>query len=238
MCAKDDTRQGNRNSRDSAVAYPTILHRSPQFVGRGSTNYRSNSTEQSSSTSGSTEPAGMQVIRRSLCESDISPDIINTIMHCWRDTTQKQYSNYINKWLQFGGQGSSDPLHPTVKCVLRFLHSLYTKGMSYSSLNTARSAISNLCFTTDMDSHHVPIGKHFLICRYLKAVFNEIKPVPKYHFTWLVALVLDYLSTMWPLEKLSLKELTLKLVTLIALTTGQRSQTLTFLDVSNAYMHV
>ena len=41
---------------------------------------------------------------------------------------------------------------------------------------------------------------------------------------------------MWPLEKLSLKELTLKLVTLIALTTGQRCQTLTFLDLSDAYM--
>ena len=108
--------------------------------------------------------------------------------------------------------------------------------MSYSSLNTARSAISNLCFTSDMDSHHVPIGKHFLICRYLKGVFNEMKPVPKYHSTWPVDLVLDYLSTLWPLEKLSLKELTLKLVTLIALTTGQRCQTLTFLDISADYM--
>jgi hypothetical protein len=87
--------------------------------------------------------------------------------------------------------------------------------MSYSSLNTARSAISNLCFTSDMDSHHVPIGKHFLICRYLKGVFNELKPVPKYH---------------------TLKELTLKLVTLIALTTGQRCQTLSFLDISADYI--
>jgi hypothetical protein len=117
-----------------------------------------------------------------------------------------------------------------------FLHSLYKKGMSYSSLNTARSAISNLCFTSDMDSHHVPIGKHFLICRYLKGVFNEMKPVPKYHSTWPVDLVLDYLSTLWPLEKLSLKELTLKLVTLIALTKEQRCQTLTFLDISADYM--
>jgi hypothetical protein len=117
-----------------------------------------------------------------------------------------------------------------------FLHSLYKNGMSYSSLNTARSAISNLCFTSDMDSHHVPIGKHFLICRYLKGVFNEMKPVPKYHSRGPVDLVLDYLSTLWPLEKLSLKELTLKLVTLIALTTGQRCQTLTFLDISADYM--
>ncbi|CAB4039512.1 Hypothetical predicted protein, partial [Paramuricea clavata] len=243
MCAEDHSGQGNWNSCASTMDYPTNFYGSSQSVGRCSTDSQSNSPEpgsshvgQSSSTSGSTEVYGMQVIRRSLCESAIPTDIINTIMHSWRDSTHKQYGNYINKWLQFCVQGSYDPLHPTIKCVLMFLHSLYNKGISYSSLNTARSAISNLCFTSDMDSHHVPIGKHFLICRYLKGVFNEMKPVPKYHSTWPVYLVLDYLSTLWPLEKLSLKELTLNLVTLIALTTGQRCQTLTFLDISTDYM--
>ena len=48
--------------------------------------------------------------------------------------------------------------------------------------------------------------------------------------------VLDSLSLFWPLDEISLKELTLKLVMLIALTTGQRCQTLTFLDKSGQYM--
>jgi hypothetical protein len=87
-----------------------------------------------------------------------------------------------------------------------------------------------------MDSHHVTIGKHFLICRYLKGVFNEMKPVPKYHYTWPFDLVLVYFFHLVAFRKLSLKELTLKLVTLIALTTEQRCQTLTFLDVSADYM--
>ncbi|CAB4009624.1 Poly P3 [Paramuricea clavata] len=163
-------------------------HGSSQSVSQCSTDSQSNSPEpgsshigHSSSTSGSTEVYGMQVIQRSLCESDIPTDIINTIMHSWRDSTHKQYGNYINKWLQFCVQGLYDPLHPTIKCVLMFLHLLYNKGTSYFSLNTARSAISNLYFTSDMDSHHVPIGKHFLICRYLKGVFNEVKPVPKFY---------------------------------------------------------
>ncbi len=118
-----------------------------------------------------------------------------------------------------------------------FLHSLYTKGMSYSSLNTARSAISNLGLTPEASQSNVPIGRHLLVCRYLKGVFNELKPVPKYHATWSVDPVLDYLSTLWPLDRLSLKEVTLKLVILIALTTRQRCQTLTFLDISSEYMH-
>ena len=106
--------------------------------------------------------------------------------------------------------------------------------MNYSSLNTARSAVSNL----DIGQHpnHVSIGKHFLVSKYLKGVFHEIKPVPKYRSIWSLDPVLDYLFSLWPLDKLPFKELSLKLVLLVALTTGQRCQTLTFLDVSAEYM--
>lgn len=48
--------------------------------------------------------------------------------------------------------------------------------------------------------------------------------------------VLDYLRRFWPLDKLTRKELTLKLVMLIALTTDQRCQTLAYLDISEKYM--
>ena len=74
-----------------------------------------------------------------------------------------------------------------------FLHLLYRKGMSYSSLNTARSAVSNLDFDLGQDPNHVSIGKHFLVSKYLRSVFHEIKPVPKYRSIWSVDPVLDYL---------------------------------------------
>ena len=67
-------------------------------------------------------------------------------------------------------------------------------------------------------------------------MFNKLKPVPKYNNIWSVDTVLDYLRLFWPLDEINLKELTLKLVMLIALTTGQRCQTLTFLDISERYM--
>ena len=244
MCAKDYSGPGNRDSGGSSLDHPAIFYGGTQPIGCSTTaaSHQSSTPDssnlgRSSSSSRTTEAHGMQVIRRSLCESDIPTDIINTIMHSWRDGTHKQYNTYINRWLQFCVQETCDPLRPTVKCVLMFLHSLYTKGMSYSSLNTARSAISNLGLTPEASQSYVPIGRHLLVCRYLKGVFNELKPVPKYHATWLVDPVLDYLSTLWPLDRLSLKEVTLKLVMLIALTTGQRCQTLTFLDISSEYMH-
>ena len=60
--------------------------------------------------------------------------------------------------------------------------------------------------------------------------------MPKYNNIWSVDTVLDYLRLFWPLGEINLRELTLKLVMLIALTTGQRCQTLTFLDIAEQYM--
>ena len=132
---------------------------------------------------------------------------------------------YITKWLQFCSEGSHDPLHPTVRAVLSFLHSLFQNGLSYSVLNTARSAVSNIDMNDSDTPDYTPVGKHFLVCRYVKGVFNKLKPVPTYNSIWPVDTALDYVSLFWPLDEINLKEPALKLVTLTALTTGQRCQT-------------
>ena len=103
-------------------------------------------------------------------------------------------------------------------------------------MNTARSAVSNIGMSDSDAPSHTPVGKHFLVCRYLKGVFNKLLPVPQFKNIWSLDTVLDYLSLFWPLHEINLKELTLKLVMLIALTTGQRCQTLTFLDTSEQYV--
>ena len=127
-------------------------------------------------------------------------------------------------------------MHPTVNSLLEFLHKLYQQNLGYSALNTARSAVSNI----DEHSHptrlHTSVGKHPLVCRYLKGIFNKLKPVPKFHNIWSVDVVLEYLGSLWPLTQINRKALTLKLVMLIVLTTGQRCQTLTYMDISENYM--
>ena len=70
-----------------------------------------------------------------------------------------------------------------------------------------------------------------LISRFMKGVYFERKPNPRYIFTWDVSCVLKYLSTLFPLSKLSLKLLTFKLVALIALATAPRAQTLVSMDI-------
>ena len=110
------------------------------------------------------------------------------------------------------------------------------KGLNYPALNTARSAVSNIDINVVDVQDHTPVVKHFLVCRNLKGVFNKIKPVPTYNTIWPLETVLDYLSLFWPLDEINVKELTLKFVMLIALTTGHRCQTLTFLGISEQYM--
>jgi len=60
----------------------------------------------------------------------------------------------------------------------------------------------------------------------MKGVFNLRPPLPRYKFTWDVSKVLNYLADLYPLQTLSLKELTIKLAALLSLSTAQRSQTL------------
>ena len=55
----------------------------------------------------------------------------------------------------------------------------------------------------------------------------EFRPVfPKYAITWDVDLVLRYLELLFPINKLTLKELSYKVIMLIALLSGQKYQTL------------
>ena len=67
--------------------------------------------------------------------------------------------------------------------------------------------------------------------RFMKGLYNTLSPKPKYTFIWDVSVVLKYLSSLVPLEKLSLRLLTLKLTALIALSTAPRAQTLVSLDL-------
>ena len=130
VCTENNSRPGIRNSSNSLVDNSALFYGCTEPTNRNATCIQCFSSEPDSSNSGwSSSPTptpavdGMQVIRRSLQESEISPDIVDIIMHSWRDSTQKQYKVYINKWLQFSSERKNDPLHPTVPAVLFFLQS-------------------------------------------------------------------------------------------------------------------
>ena len=76
-------------------------------------------------------------------------------------------------------------------------------------------------------------GTNPLVCRLLKGVFQLKPSLPRYNTIWDVKTVLKHLSTLHSPQNLSLKNLTLKTTMLLALLSGQRSQTLQSLSIRN-----
>ena len=69
------------------------------------------------------------------------------------------------------------------------------------------------------------------ITRLIKGIYKIKPPLPKYTFTWDAEQLLNFIELLVPLEKLNLKELTLKTFGLIALKSGTRAQTMHLMDL-------
>ena len=83
-----------------------------------------------------------------------------------------------------------DPFRPPLTFLLDYLLREFKdgKGRSYSSLNTIRSAISAVV-TIDGNS----AGRHLLVSRFMKAVFQMKPSFSRCHTTWDSELLLTYI---------------------------------------------
>jgi len=239
MSSEDSSRAGHRDNDCAHVDNARMVYRRSESVDRAPAGFPRDqrcSIQSSATGSSSTAPQalshGMQIVRGHFLNHSVPPQITDIIMSSWKPGTQKQYNVYLHKWANFCAQRQVNSLSPTVTYILRFLHTLYQQDLSYSTLNTARSALSTLLMQHSSYGYHC-LTTHPLIIRYMKGIFNSRKPTPKYSETWNVNLVLDHLKTLHPLTDLSLKALSHKLVMLLALTSGQRCQTLAALNISN-----
>ena len=143
-------------------------------------------------------------------------------MQSWKSGTKKQYNTHINRWFCYCSKRKISPISPTLETVVEFLTELFNKGLGYETLNTARAALSAL----GINFEGFRIGNHPLIIRYMKGVFAARPSQPRYSEIWDVNKVLVYLKKLSPVKRLSLKDLTLKLVMLMALIQAARVQTL------------
>jgi len=147
----------------------------------------------------------------------------------WRAGTRKQYEGYLGRWRQYFGQRNINPFSPTVEEGINFLVELFEKGLGYSALNTARSALSSIITL----SSNISFGTHPLVRRFLKGGFESHPSLPRHNIIWDVGIVLDYLKTFQTAETLTLKMLTLKLNMILALISAQRCQTLKALSLDS-----
>ena len=110
--------------------------------------------------------------------------------------------------------------------MLKFLTELFHKGVSYSTMGTARSAICTflkLC-------GHMDINKFECVGRFMKGIFNERPALPKYNTIWDVKAVLDYLQS---IQNSTLFQLSCKVTMLFLLLSAQRCQTLHLIQLED-----
>ena len=122
--------------------------------------------------------------------------------------------------------GKDNPISPNINTVLAFLTSLYDKGLGYSSINTARSAISSfLQVSGKFDLHD-----NGRVSRFMKGVFNDRPALPRYKTIWDVGTVLCYLKSF---NDVTLLQLSCRLCVLFLLLSAQRCQTLHLIEVKD-----
>ena len=110
---------------------------------------------------------------------------------------------------------------------IEFLTEYFKTGVGYSSVNSARSALSSVIKPVC----YVPFGKSSLVCRLLKGIFNIRPASPRYVTTWDVTKVFTFIKSKPALTNCDLKTLSHRLAIILCLTTGQRDQTIKCLNL-------
>ena len=232
MSPENNTRQSNRSVNSTHLDNATLVHRDTepahgQTAHSASIKLTVDTTPQwrSSPAATSTTSNGLQSLWQSFQHRGISNDATAIILQSWSAGIQKQYQPYIAKWHRFCAEREFNPYNPPLNIVLDFLVHLLNQDLEYTTINTARSAISAIILPQGTTTYPI-------ISRFMKGIYRSKPPRPKYQTTWDVQPVLTYLSSLGTANNLNLKTLSLKLLMLVALVSAQRGQSLHMLDIT------
>ena len=154
-------------------------------------------------------------------------------MSSWAPGSIAQYECYISRWMSYCKDHSIDPFAAHFSEGIEFLSDLYLSSeLRYSAVNTARSALSSLLPKRD----GISFGKDHRVSRLLKGIFRLRPALPKYTVTWDVSLAFLCFIDLHRRGDISRKVMTMKLSLLLGLLAGQRSQTLSKLDLEYMFL--
>ncbi|XP_070522364.1 uncharacterized protein [Cardiocondyla obscurior] len=172
-------------------------------------------------------PGGRQAIRKAFQLQEVPSNALDTMLASLSQATIKQYERPLRAWWSFCSNANISPFSPSVEQALDFLSCELLRAGSYSTLNTARSAISLVSSSS--------IGNHALVRRFCRGA-NVLKPqAPRYDFIWDPAPVIAKLAMIYPYNDIPLFFIIKKLVLLLALGSGQHAQTLAAIKTSQIF---
>ena len=174
-----------------------------------------------------------------LNRAKLSKEAVNIILHSIARGTARQYQSYIQKWAEFCASRKVDPTRADINNGIEFLTTLFqTTNIGYSSINTARSALSLILEPID----GLTFGNQPLVRRFMSGIFKLRPALPRYTETYDVNIILDYLAKIQTSLLTPLVDLSHKLAMLLCLLSAQRNQSLAELDINfmsltNDYCH-
>lgn len=148
---------------------------------------------------------------------------MTTILCSIAPTTLVQYDSSFKRWWNFCNKHGFSPFSVDISIILQFFQNLLEEtNCKFGTFNSHKAALAMI----------LPDGalEHQVLKRFFKGIFRSRPPNPKYESTWNPHTVLSYLESISTDE---LKNLSLKLVTLLLLSTGQRIQTISLIEMDN-----
>jgi site-specific recombinase XerD len=222
---------GNRNHPSNAnMANTTMVPEGSADVGRG-TDITAATPKIADVTTGGTPPtggngriktSGLESLRERTSARGLSDRATEVCLQARRPGTQLAYNGPWDKWSSWCSGKQINPVQATVADIADFLTEMFDTGLEYSTMNSYRSAIS--AYHPEVENY--PVGKHPVIKTLLQGMFNERPPKPRYGDTWDVDLVLRHMKSKGDNENLGLKDLTLKVTMLLALSSAGRGSEL------------
>jgi len=184
---------------------------------------------------GSSPPALHEVnrlsfVRQSLTTQSLSGAAAHIIEASWKPSTSASYASAFRRWSAFCRERSVDISTPSIPNVIEFLTGMFHDGHSFSHINVARSALSS---TLSLDGFK--LGDHPLISRFMAGVRNLRSPAPKYPVFWNATDLLSYLKS-WNIDSHCLRDVSHKLVTIVACLSVQRVHTVTNIDFNVQFL--
>ena len=115
-------------------------------------------------------------LRRSFEGSGVSEEAISLLLSSCRHSASKNYDSSWRVWEQWCMQNGANAISPSIGEILNFFAAQFIAGKGYNSINCYRSALSSVLPPID----GFDVGRHPLVCRILKGVFQLRPPKAKY----------------------------------------------------------
>lgn len=143
------------------------------------------------------------------------------------------YDSPVTKWTIFCNKNNLNFKHVSVKYVAQFLQTLVDQKLSYSTVNTARSALSSFVKLTEGGT----VGHNEYLTLLLQGAFNLNPPRSRHSVTWDPEVVLAVFRKGQLPEELPTEQVAKRLALIILLLSAQRPQILRALRLSNMVMN-